>query len=170
MKHRYKIWAVVAVALLGIGTFVFLKPTRRFDVTSTVEPNASVSSSENEAAASTDTLTVPEQNRPPAPALANSRNELATAQAPSAKLDPSPKAESDQPRDLAAADSSQPLPPAINRDESVATARMYAAHAPLRAPEIADPDSESSRKILGTMVAKALAQSAAPPPSQSPRN
>jgi hypothetical protein len=42
---------------------------------------------------------------------------------------------------------------------------MYAAHAPLRAPEVADPDSASNKQILRTMVAKALARSATPPPS-----
>jgi hypothetical protein len=34
---------------------------------------------------------------------------------------------------------------------------MYLAHAPLREPEVADPDSETNRRILETMVTKALA-------------
>ena len=42
-------------------------------------------------------------------------------------------------------------------DEVAATERMYMAHASLRTPEVADPDSEANRRILGTMVAKALA-------------
>ena len=41
--------------------------------------------------------------------------------------------------------------------ESEATAKMYIAHASLRAPEVANPDSETNRKILETMVQKALA-------------
>jgi len=49
--------------------------------------------------------------------------------------------------------------------EEAATARMYAAHAPLRTPEVADPDSRANKLILGTMVAKALLQPASPPPS-----
>lgn len=36
------------------------------------------------------------------------------------------------------------------------TAQMYAAHASLRAPEVADPDSKSNREILQTMVTKSL--------------
>ena len=44
-------------------------------------------------------------------------------------------------------------------DEVAATERMYLAHAPLRDPEVADPDSECNRRILQTMVGKALAPS-----------
>lgn len=39
---------------------------------------------------------------------------------------------------------------------------MFLAHAPLREPEVADPDSETNRRILEAMVTKALA---APAPS-----
>jgi hypothetical protein len=39
-----------------------------------------------------------------------------------------------------------------------ATERMYLAHASLRTPEVADPDSASNRQILQTMVEKALAR------------
>lgn len=53
-----------------------------------------------------------------------------------------------------------PLAPA---DEVAATERMYLAHAPLRTPELSDPDSETNRRILETMVTKALAQPAASP-------
>lgn len=48
---------------------------------------------------------------------------------------------------------------ALRRDnpaEIIASARMYTAHAPLRAPEVADPDSTANRVILDTMVRKAL--------------
>ncbi len=54
----------------------------------------------------------------------------------------------------------QPSAPA---DEVAATERMYLAHAPLRAPEVSDPDSETNRRILQTMVAKALAVPTAAP-------
>lgn len=47
-------------------------------------------------------------------------------------------------------------------DEVGATARMYAAHAPLRVHEVADPDSEGNRRILQTMVEKALVRTSAP--------
>ena len=48
-------------------------------------------------------------------------------------------------------------------DEFAATARMYAAHAPLRTPGVADPDSRANKEILETMLRKALAASARPP-------
>lgn len=57
----------------------------------------------------------------------------------------------------------QPAAPAPVQNETAATARMYAAHAPLRTPEVADPDSAANRQILQTMVFKALARSATPP-------
>jgi hypothetical protein len=38
---------------------------------------------------------------------------------------------------------------------------MYVAHASLRAPAVADPDSVENRRILAEMVSKALAQSSA---------
>lgn len=40
--------------------------------------------------------------------------------------------------------------------EVAATRRMYGAHAPLRTPEVSDPDSEQNRLILELMVRKAL--------------
>jgi hypothetical protein len=56
------------------------------------------------------------------------------------------------------------VPTPENPAEIAATARMYAAHASLRAPEVADPDFTTNRQILGIMVAKALAE----PASKSP--
>ena len=53
-----------------------------------------------------------------------------------------------------------PMEPAPPVNEPAATARMYAAHAPLRTGEVADPDSKTNRKILQTMVTKALARTA----------
>jgi hypothetical protein len=53
-----------------------------------------------------------------------------------------------------------PPPPAgeaMTPDREVAaTHRMYLAHAPLRTPEVADPDSKGNRQILQSMVTKAL--------------
>jgi len=48
--------------------------------------------------------------------------------------------------------------------EVEATARMYLAHAPLRVPEVTDPDSVTNRQILQTMVGKALGNLPPPPP------
>ena len=55
-----------------------------------------------------------------------------------------------------------PIPPQ-QADEVAATARMYLAHAPLRTPEVSDPDSAANRQILQTMVGKALGK--LPPPA-----
>jgi hypothetical protein len=60
--------------------------------------------------------------------------------------------------------SASPAPiPALQApvSEEMATRRMYAAHFPLRTPEVADPDSPSNRQILQTMVQKALAHAKA---------
>ncbi|MBI5422956.1 MAG: hypothetical protein HZA32_02640 [Opitutae bacterium] len=42
--------------------------------------------------------------------------------------------------------------------EVQATRRMYAAHAPLRAPEVANPDSTANRAALQTMLQKSLSR------------
>ena len=47
--------------------------------------------------------------------------------------------------------------------ETRATDRMIAAHAPLRAPAVADPDSPENRVILQTMLSKALTRKDALP-------
>lgn len=61
----------------------------------------------------------------------------------------------------------KPLPPNSNE---VATNRMYLAHASLRTPEVADPDSVTNREILQTMIGKALGQPAKIAPKvSSPR-
>jgi len=52
----------------------------------------------------------------------------------------------------APAGGSTSLPP-----ESIATRRMYMAHASLRKPEVSNPDSVQNREILEIMVRKALA-------------
>jgi hypothetical protein len=53
--------------------------------------------------------------------------------------------------------------PTIENDAEVAaTSRMYIAHAPLREPTVADPDSEANRRILETMVLKALHRATQP--------
>lgn len=87
-----------------------------------------------------------------APAAASAPVEVATA--PSAQPAPVPVAPS--------AIVAQPQPVI---DEVVATERMYLAHAPLREPEVSDPDSETNRRILETMVTKALAASGSSAPA-----
>ncbi len=55
----------------------------------------------------------------------------------------------------------QTAPALPHIDEVTATRRMILAHAPLRDPKVADPDSVENRQVLETMVAKALARAAA---------
>lgn len=45
-----------------------------------------------------------------------------------------------------------------DKPEVQATRRMYAAHAPLRTREVADPDSETNRAVVQTMLQKSLAR------------
>jgi hypothetical protein len=64
---------------------------------------------------------------------------------------------------VVAAPAAEPAP--AGQTEIAATRRMYLAHAPLRAPEVANPDSESNRRILQTMVQKTLRAPAPAPAS-----
>lgn len=62
----------------------------------------------------------------------------------------------------ASAPATPATPVSLAEQQIVGTHRMYLAHAPLRAAEIADPDSASNRRILQRMVSKALLRSAQP--------
>ena len=53
--------------------------------------------------------------------------------------------------------SEAPVTGADASPEVRATLRMYAAHAPLRQPPVADPDSVENKRIMQAMIAKALA-------------
>ncbi len=62
-----------------------------------------------------------------------------------------------------------PAPPAPQQAQEIAgTEHMYLAHASLRTPEVADPDSATNRQILQTMVGKALGT--LPPPAPKVRS
>lgn len=60
------------------------------------------------------------------------------------------------------APASVPVDSARSRAALKASERMYAAHAPLRTAEVANPDSTTNRRILQTMVEKALAEQSGP--------
>ncbi|MCH6257919.1 hypothetical protein MLD52_15275 [Puniceicoccaceae bacterium K14] len=47
-------------------------------------------------------------------------------------------------------------PSSLNQAQ-IESRRMYAAHAPLREPEIADPNSKTNQKIMQSMISKAIA-------------
>ncbi len=63
-----------------------------------------------------------------------------------------------------------PASAAADSPEMAATIRMVSAHATLRSPEVADPDSDSNRRLLDVMLRKALVPRPAlpPPPPQFP--
>jgi hypothetical protein len=90
-----------------------------------------------------------------------------TPPAPAPELLPSsPKIKTQNPKPEAK--SAPPPSPAVSSSsatEIVGTARMLAAHVPLRAPAVANPDSPQNRAILQTMVAKALARSRSTAPA-----
>lgn len=56
--------------------------------------------------------------------------------------------------------------PATVSPTELATERMIIAHAPLRKPALADPDSPENRQVLQTMLQKALLRNQQPPPSK----
>jgi hypothetical protein len=65
----------------------------------------------------------------------------------------------------------EPAPPATAPTQAItetaemrATNRMIMAHASLRAPAEANPDSKENREILQTMLSKALTRKETPPP------
>lgn len=66
------------------------------------------------------------------------------------------KTESSTKSDAAREVTSSAANPVSNAAEIRATRSMYIAHAPLRAVEVADADSQANREILQSMVEKAL--------------
>ena len=61
-----------------------------------------------------------------------------------------------------------PASAAADSPEMAATIRMVSAHATLRSPEVADPDSDSNRRLLDVMLRKALVPPPAKPPPPPP--
>lgn len=100
----------------------------------------------------------------PAPTVAAAPHPLAPTRPERVESPPIPAAASTSPSAPA------PRPAEQESANAAATERMIMAHASLRVPEIADPDSKSNREILGTMVAKALAEPMQPPPGAPTRH
>lgn len=69
----------------------------------------------------------------------------------------SASASENAPSEVVVSESTKPSP----SSELEATRRMYAAHAPLRVAEVANPDSETNRIILQSMIQKALVRAQA---------
>jgi hypothetical protein len=166
MKHLQKlIVAAVLVGLVCVGLWLARPGTP-------VDPQAPASASTENSAAEQPAPTVANDPTPPAvveslrpreeshqPAPFASTNSAAPPAA-SVANSPAPNGNPD------AHESPEVVPPepAASSEETAASANMYAAHAPLREPEVADPDSESNKRVLQTMVAKAIAQPPSPPP------
>jgi hypothetical protein len=69
------------------------------------------------------------------------------------------------PAAIAATPPQPPAGPVSQPAEVRATRAMYMAHAPLRDPAVADPDSEQNRQILQSMVTKALSRASQAQPA-----
>jgi hypothetical protein len=98
---------------------------------------------------------------PTPPAIASTSNSGGLPATPSGASTMSPIAEPTP----ATAASDDPM-----KAQILGTQRMIQAHASLRVPEVANPDSATNRRILETMVAKALSQIDAPPPTAAVRH
>lgn len=166
MTPRAKTVSVVAVLalLLAAGLWLLNRP----------HPAAPKNYPAQSAGATAPTPAVAEPATTIAASPAGATAPVAVAQSPSPAAPPAQHASAFQfsvPTAASATPSPSPLtftPTSRTQQarEVAATARMYAAHAPLRTPEVADPDSKANKRILSTMVAKALAQPATPPPGQ----
>lgn len=172
MRNRPTVYVVTAVAaaflLAAIGVWYFARTSTAQLATTTVENPPGLS--EAEPAAATAPIAAATEQSPLAPLTADpARSQVQPATSPVAAppsaavvftgVEPDQSKAPDE--EAAAAEPEAPAPV----DEIVATQRMYMAHAPLRTPEVADPDSASNKQILQTMVQKALAHPAGPPPA-----
>ena len=156
MKSRKKtLWCVSAAGLLLVAFWVWFQ-----------KPVAPVAGGSNAAAAADPSPQSDAGNpveKPAVPGVARASAGVATPTDATPTIFPAsaPSSISVRATDPAVQEGNAQAP----LEELAATARMYAAHAPLRSPEVADPDSAANRQILSTMVAKALAQPATPPPA-----
>ncbi len=156
-------FSLAAILLLGLALWYFQPPTPAAAPLAQAKPVAPAPVAQSE---------ISSAGQGSAPALApvtsapiSAPAPAAIAQLPAPAAPPAPSASALQPFSSSALPSPEP-----QAREEAATARMYAAHAPLRTPEVADPDSAANKRVLSTMVAKALARPATPPPALSPSN
>lgn len=162
MTARTKIYSFAALLALVLATGLWLSirsrsapPVNQAPLVETTAPAVHAP----DAAPAGDTPLVASA-RPVTPVASQTSAPVFSAVQPS-----SPSALSSTPPPLTPPDTTAPASPLANPVEEAATARMYAAHAPLRTPEVSDPDSQANKQILGTMVTKLLAQPATPPPA-----
>jgi cytoskeletal protein RodZ len=118
-------------------------------------------------------------NRLASPAKVPANRLASSAAAPANGVASPPAVPANGPASLAAVSAAAPAAPPPPADEPTpapgtaetqATDRMIAAHASLRTPAVADPDSKENRAILQTMLSKALTRKdAKPPPFPAPK-
>ena len=155
MRPRSKFFLTLAVLTLLIPLGLWFQGRRAPAPTPAhlAQPAPTDARPESPSTASTPPVSVP------TPATAHS-----TAKASPAPAAPTPVAATAAPAaSPTSASSGTPGAPATHADkrespEVTATRRMYGAHASLRSPELADPDSETNRRVLQTMVEKALSR------------
>lgn len=157
MSFRAKVLTSVAVvAVLIVSGLLLLNRAQPVTPKVTVSPASAPERVASESAAKSSAVPVASDVHPAASTAASQApaSSFALAQLVASAANPASDA---TPAAASIAPSTTPS------GEAVATARMYAAHAPLRTPEVTDPDSAANKRILSTMVMKALNRSAAKP-------
>lgn len=126
-------------------------------------PNSTPVAALPSAASATTAIATPQSQAPETPSTAD----LATAHArPKATTPDDATPTKPTATSQATATAIGNLPPRI--DEVVGTERMIAAHAELRKPEVANPDSAGNRRVLDIMLRKALLRAETAPATHVP--
>ena len=152
-KKRYPITVVFAlVALTGIAIWFF---SRASDKTPSAQQVADVLADTGKSDPAVGSAVAPK----PANFQASETSKNTPSEA-TASLAPVANAQSAIPQiGVAKVVTPTTQPAVIPQSAEVRSSRaMYMAHAPLRTPEVADPDSAANRRILQTMVEKALSR------------
>lgn len=90
---------------------------------------------------------------------ANRSEPIASPAVAEATSQPSDPSESEKAASEGVERESASEPPGL---ETLATRRMYLAHAPLREPEVDNPDSAENKRIMQQMISNALSSSERP--------
>jgi len=171
MKSRQLIFRFFAGAILaGLALWYFLaKPAGPLTAPVAQKPIAApapVLAATKPANESTPATVAPKRAAPAATALATSPVPVATPvlpqpAAPAASIAPEKKAP-------AAPAIISPTAAKLSAGEVAASRRMYMAHAPLRAPAVANPDSPENQRIFNTMVKNTLNRAKSDPLKSQP--
>jgi len=169
-KNRRRVALAILIGLAVLGGFLLLTRTRH--------PQASPVDSSARATVAAPTVSEPAKPTPheatvaptPAPAPVAAAPLPVNRTPPPARVAASPVAVA-RPAPVSLQPPATPPPPAADATstdrEVIATRRMYLAHAPLRTPEVSDPDSAGNRKVLSSMIFKALSRAKTIPPGST---